>query len=103
MEKFEALEKGLQLCLKLRICKIHIEGDSQIVLNAIRLKKTPNWLLNSKLQEVLILLEQFEEINISHIYREGNLLADELANKGADGESVLEINVDNSPPFKMIS
>ena len=92
--EFEALEKGLQLSHKLKLRKIHIEGDSQVVLNAIRHKKTPNWILNSKLQEVLILLEQFEEVNISHIYREGNLLADELANKGADGESSLVFNAD---------
>ena len=94
MAELEALEKGLRLCYKLRIHKIHIEGDSQIVLNAVRLKKTPNWVLNSKLQEVLILLEHFEEINISHIYREGNSLADELANKGADGESSILFNSD---------
>ena len=41
MAELEALEKGLQLCHKLRLPKIHIEGDSQVVLNAIRQKKTP--------------------------------------------------------------
>ena len=39
--ELEALEKGLQLSHKLNLCKIHIEGDSQVVLNAIRYKKNP--------------------------------------------------------------
>ena len=86
--ELEALEKGLQLCRKLGLPRVFIEGDSQIILNAIRQKKTPNWVLNSKLQEVLLIMSNFEDIFISHIYREGNSLADELANKGADGESI---------------
>ena len=98
MAEFEALEKGLQLCLNLGLSKIVIEGDSQIVLNAIRNKKTPNWVLNSKLQEVLLLLENFEDVLIKHIYREGNRFADGLANKGADGESILVHNSESPPP-----
>ena len=98
MAEFEALEKGLQLCLNLGLSKIVIEGDSQIVLNAIRNKKTPNWVLNSKLQEVLLLLENFEDVLIKHIYREGNRFADGLANKGADGESILVHNSEAPPP-----
>ena len=87
--ELEALEKGLQLCHKLGLARVFIEGDSQIVLNAIRQKKTPNWVLNSKIQEVLLILEKFEDIHIFHIYREGNSLADGLGNRGADGESIL--------------
>ena len=91
--ELEALEKGLLLCHKLGLSRIFIEGDSQIVLNAIRQKKTPNWVLNSKLQEVILNLEKFEDIFISHIYREGNLVANGLANRGADGETILIYNL----------
>ena len=66
--ELEALEKGLKLCHKLGLSKIFIEGDSQVVLNAIRQKSTPNWVLNSKLREVLIEVEKFEDVHIGHIY-----------------------------------
>jgi ribonuclease HI len=85
--ELEALQVGLQLCLDLVI-----EGDSQIILNAIRKCSTPNWVLNSKLEEVLNILDQFTDIQILHIYRESNKKVDQLANKGADGEDFLIFN-----------
>ena len=82
--ELEALDKGLHLCHDLGLTKVIIEGDSQIILNVIRKRVTPNWVLNSKLSEVLDLLDRFVDIQICHIFREGNQKADYLANKGAD-------------------
>ena len=75
--------------IKLGIKKLIIEGDSQIILNALRKRKTPNWVLNSKLEEVFKLLDLLEQTKIQHIFREGNKKADLLANKGADREDIL--------------
>ena len=49
----EALIEGLALCLNLGIKKFVIEGDSEIILNTSRKKKTPNWVLSSKLEYAL--------------------------------------------------
>ena len=92
LAELEALDQGLLLCYKLGLSKIIIEGDSQITLNAIRKRDTPNWVLNSKLREVLVHLDRFEDYQIGHIFREGNRIADGLANKGADGQSILAFN-----------
>ena len=92
LAELEALFHGLQLCLRLNLPNVIIEGDSQIVLNAIRKCSTPNWVLNSQLEEVLVVLDRLEEYRICHIYREGNLIADNLANSGADGVNVLYFN-----------
>lgn len=85
LAEFAALEEGLQVCHYLGISNLIIEGDSQIILNALRKRDTPNWILNSRLKEALSLLDKFAEIRIYHIYREGNSKADKLANLGADG------------------
>ena len=66
LAELEALFHGLQLCLRLNLPNVIIEGDSQIVLNAIRKRSTPNWVLNSQLEEVLALLDQLEEYIICH-------------------------------------
>ena len=87
LAELEALDLGLQLCISLGLSKVIIEGDSQIILNAVRKRVTPNWVLNSKLKEVLMHIDQIEEIQICHIFREGNQKADWLANKGVDGVS----------------
>jgi len=46
LAELEALEAGLNLCLEVGITKVVIEGDSQIILNAIRKRSTPNWVIN---------------------------------------------------------
>ena len=91
LAKLEALEEGLKLCHQLGLSKLIIKGDSQIILNVIRNRATPNWVLNSKLEEVITLIDRFEEIMIFHIYREGNQKVDTLANKGVDGFKLMEI------------
>ena len=59
--ELEALQEGLQICLNIGISKIIIEGDSRIVINAIRKTKMPDWVLNSRLEEVLNILDQFKD------------------------------------------
>lgn len=82
--KLEALKEGLKLSLKHGIQKLIIEGDSQIILNALRKLSTPNWCINSKLEMVFPLLYLFEEIRFQHIYREGNKEVGLLANIGVN-------------------
>lgn len=89
MVELKALEEGLKPCRSLGLSKVYIEGDSQIVLNAIRNRVTPNCVLNSKLEEVLNLLDKFEDNRICHIFQEGNQIVDSLANRGEDGENLL--------------
>ena len=84
MVKLLALEEGLYTCLQLGISKLIIGDYSQIILNAIRKHSTPNWILNSILQEVILPLDKFEELSFYHIFKEGNSKVDSLANYGAD-------------------
>lgn len=90
MAELEALHEGIKSCHKMGITKVIIEGDSQIVLNALRNRSTTNWVLHSKLEEILLLLDKFEAFQINHIFREGNQKADKLANLGADGLDILK-------------
>ena len=92
LAELEALCQGVKLCHKLNLTKVVIEGDSQIIVNAIRKRSTPNWVLNSHLVEILSIIDKLEDYRICHIYREGNHLADQLANAGADGINSLVLN-----------
>ena len=88
LAKLEALKSRLLLCIKIGVSKIVIEGDSKIILNAIRKYSTPNWILNFRLSEVLDLLDSFEDTQIQHIYHEGNFKVDHPTNKGVDGDNL---------------
>ena len=92
LAELEAVSEGIKLCIKLGLSKIVIEGDSQIVINALRRRSTPNWVLNSKLEEILNSMEKLEIYQLSHIYREGNTKADKLANLGVSGLDLVKTN-----------
>ena len=47
--------------------------------------------MNSKLENILNLIDKFKEVIFNHIYRKGNSEADQMANKIMDGENVLEL------------
>ena len=91
LAEIEALQEGIKLCHKIGLTKVIIEGDSQIVLNTLRKRSTPNWVLNSKLEEILSLIDKLEVYQITHIFRQGNQIANELANLGVDGSDILRI------------
>ena len=68
LAKLEDLIKRFILSLELGIRKLVIEGDSQIIINALSKRSMTNWILNSKLEYVLKIVENFEEMIIEHIY-----------------------------------
>ena len=87
--KIEALIEGLHLSFEITIKKLVIEGDSQVILNEIGKKGTPNWQFNSKLEYALELMDKLEAVQILHIYKEGNKRADALENTVADSGNIL--------------
>lgn len=61
LSELEALVEGLIICQDLGINKLIIEGNSQIILNALRKRETPNWILNSKLEYALAIFDHLRK------------------------------------------
>ena len=85
---------GLEFAKSLFIFKLHVEGDSSIIINASIKHHVCNWSIQYILHQVWSLLDSISECYIMHTYREGNLLADCLANLGING---VHINTFLSP------
>ncbi|XP_057865263.2 uncharacterized protein LOC131072959 [Cryptomeria japonica] len=83
--EFMALVEGIKMCMASGVDKLVVEGDSAIVINAMRKGSILNWRLDALLNKALNLGKAFKKIIFNHIFREGNFKADELANMGADG------------------
>ncbi|KAL3514289.1 hypothetical protein ACH5RR_027006 [Cinchona calisaya] len=81
--KLMALLEGIQLCQKLELQKVVIEVDSMMALNLITKKVKSTWLLDCLAQLIQQHLSIIDFIAL-HIFREGNKLADLLANIGCD-------------------
>ena len=76
---------GLELAKSLSISKLHAEGDSSIIINVCINRHVCDWSIQYILHQVWPLLDSISKCYIMHTYREGNLLADCLANLGTDG------------------
>ena len=75
----------------LRASKVSIKADSELVvrqINGIYKVKSPD--LRPLYQQACALMSEIGDVTITHVYREGNARADELANMAMDRESKIE-------------
>ena len=75
---------------------IIIEGDSQILINIAKKllwgttpeKVAHSWRLEARIKQLSRWLMQHRAVSFNHIKREGNKVADLLANLGTEGHSI---------------
>jgi len=83
--EYQALILGLKEAVKIENRQISIFLDSQLIVRQIQGKyKVKNVGLKPLFSEVRRLLDQFDSFQISHVLRNLNKRADELANQGID-------------------
>lgn len=83
-----ALLEGILLVKELNISYIHIEGDSAIIISACIKRNIDNWQIRYLLEQAWTLIDTFTNFTISHVYREGNRVANHLANMGSSKEEL---------------
>lgn len=64
---------------KLGVTKLHVEGDSLIVIKAISKGSLNAWHLQSYIANIIQELASLEDTKISHIKREGNHEVDRMS------------------------
>jgi len=79
-----ALLWGLKVVISLGISHLHIQGDSKIILDAITGLSTCGWKLSDIISDIQTILHGIPNVSFSHTYREGNSVADGLANFGQE-------------------
>ena len=80
--EFWALRDGLMLAGQLGIDHLHVELDAQVVVNLVLSNKTINNSRAALLNDCRYLLEQFQHVKVTHVFREANKCADNLAKAG---------------------
>jgi ribonuclease HI len=97
---------GLVLAKNLELKVIHIEGDSNLIINACIKRQIINWRIKYIMSKIWCLIDSFDSCLISHTYREGNSVADLLAKWGSDGINLdstrLSIHVEDFPDLAHI-
>jgi ribonuclease HI len=83
--EYTALLRGLHAAHALRAAKLAVHSDSELLvrqINGIYKVKSPD--LKPLFQKAVALINAIGDVTVSHIYREGNTRADELANLAMD-------------------
>ncbi|MCX6344004.1 MAG: ribonuclease HI family protein [Armatimonadetes bacterium] len=92
--EYKALIRGLQECLELGANEIEICTDSELLERQITgIYKVKSENLKPLYAEVMSILKHFKRVSISHILREFNKRADQLANEGVQKK--------HAPPAKV--
>ncbi|XP_059066687.1 uncharacterized protein LOC131857916 [Cryptomeria japonica] len=82
--EIQAAFLATKLPSNMKVQRLHLEGDSQIVVNAIARGNTPCWKLNRWVAMIREKLNTFVEFCVTHIRRGANALAVMLSNIGSE-------------------
>lgn len=77
-----ALFAGFQATILASHKRIHIEGDSKLLINCIKGNCATPWRAKTIVENIITLLHKFDFVKINHVYRDANSVADALANLG---------------------
>ncbi|KAF7811828.1 ribonuclease H [Senna tora] len=89
--------EGIKLARELGFKKVILESDSKCLINNMLPASNNTLEVSSLVQEILLMLEGFEDVRIQHRWREANSCADFLANLGTDASPVRRI-LQHPPP-----
>ena len=88
---FAALQAGYR--------KIQVEGDNQIVIQAVQKQTHIPWQIAPILQDIWNLLSSCASVSFQHTYREGNMAADWMAKFGCSLRYP-SLSIFTSPPCR---
>ena len=71
-----------------------LEGDSLNIINMLNDKKPSTWTIEDNIMEIKALTTNFKKVIFSHSYREGNMVADWIANRVVQGGSMMRWHYD---------
>ena len=77
-----ALRDGLQLCCHLNIGAVVIELDAKSLVDVLNKSSYCNTVISPLLDDCKLLIDQFPQVRVEHIFREANKCADRLAKFG---------------------
>ena len=78
--KVSALVWSIRLVRDRGMDRLVIEGDSMLIIKVLNGGRSNNWKIKLIIKEICTILEGFHDIHVAHTYKEGNGVANDLAN-----------------------
>lgn len=86
-----AILKGLQFCKSHCLNHLLIESDSILAVGWVNNKSNRPWKLGNELNLIDNLRTELDVLEVAHIFREANPVADDLAKSGVERETPLSV------------
>jgi ribonuclease HI len=80
--------EGLKLAKRRGVTKLDLRIDSEVIVKSLQARKNGSAMGCTLMKKIYKVLEDFQEVRITHVFREANRCADMLANMGCS-------NIDN--------
>ena len=74
--------QSVKMAFEMGIKKLWLEGDSKNIIDCIKCLSQPSWTSKNIIEEPHAILDKFECVHITHVFREANPVADWFANEG---------------------
>ena len=100
MAEIWVLRDGLQLCRQLNIGAVVIELDAKSLVEVLNKSSYCNTVISPLLDDCKLLIDQFPQVRVQHIFREANKCADRLAKFGLAQSLVFSVH--SFPPQELI-
>lgn len=85
--EYTGLVRGLERALELGVRELVVRGDSELIIKQLRGEyRVRNEQLKPLHEQASTLLKRFDRVDIGHVYRSDNAIADSLVNEALDGE-----------------
>lgn len=95
MAEAKAALLAIKIAKQFGVRKLHLEGDSLIIIQAIKFGESKAWHLQNYVKSIAQDLETFDDFVVSHIKREGNREADILSKWAVSFEEFEKLSVED--------
>ena len=83
------MRNGIRAAAQVGFTNIHIEGNNNILIQAVKGIIHTTWKIQVLLQDISSYLHNFTNVIINHVFRDGNCVADWLVNFGLSLHSMI--------------
>lgn len=91
-----AILNALMFSQEFMLKNIIIESDSTVAVNWVASRENRPWRLSNELNHIDFLISETNCVEVRHVYREGNAMADFLAKEGSNNASPIWFYVDDA-------
>ena len=74
--------EAIKLAFDMGFRWLWLEGDSKNIIDCIKCIIQPSWTISNIIEGTHAIMDKFERVYVTHVYREANFMADWFANDG---------------------